>query len=75
MRILMMALASVASIAAAQPQCETIRTPFALPPDAATADWGDADWSEWLDNRAAIYCARHDGSAWCACYASGAYDL
>lgn len=75
MRILIMALASMASIAAATPLCETIRTPFALPPDTATEGWGDADWKSWLDNRAAMYCSRHDGSAWCACYASGAYDL
>lgn len=55
--------------------CRSIGTPFALPSDDVSAEWGDADYSEWLDDRAAIYCARHVGSAWCACYAAGAYDL
>ena len=55
--------------------CQSIALPFTTPPDDVTAEWCDTEWSEWLFDRAAIYCARHEGSAWCACYASGAYDI
>lgn len=55
--------------------CRSIATPFALPSDDVTTEWGDADYSEWLDDRAAIYCARHSDSVWCACYVAGAFDL
>lgn len=55
--------------------CASINLPFAVPPDEVTADWCDADYQAWLDDRAAFYCARHEGSAWCACYVAGAYDL
>ena len=81
-RILFAALLtlSAATATAAEPApslavCQSIALPFAVPSDDVTAEWGDADYSEWLFDRAAIYCARHEGSAWCACYASGVYDL
>lgn len=81
-RILFAALISLSAATAAATEtapslavCRSIATPFALPSDEVSAEWGDADFSEWLEDRAAIYCARHEGSAWCACYASGAYDL
>lgn len=55
--------------------CASINLPFAVPPDEVTAEWCDADYQAWLDDRAAFYCARHEGSAWCACYVAGAFDL
>lgn len=67
--------AATATAAPAPSVCESLALPFAVPPDEVTAEWCDADYSEWLESRAAIYCARHEGSAWCACYAAGAYDL
>lgn len=71
---------SAATAAAAEPTptlavCQSIALPFAMPSDDVTTEWGDADFSEWLFDRAAIYCARHSDSVWCSCYASGAYDL
>ena len=81
-RFLLSALLSLsaATAAASEPAptlavCRSIAMPFAMPSDEVTDEWGDADYSEWLEDRAAIYCARHEGSAWCACYVSGAYDL
>ena len=81
-RILFAALLTLSAATAAASEsapslavCRSISTPFALPSDDVTTEWGDADYSEWLFDRAAMYCARHEGSAWCACYASGAFDL
>ena len=82
MRILFAALLSLsaATAAAAEPAptlavCRSIALPFSMPPDDVTTEWGDADYSEWMETRASIYCARHSDNAWCACYVAGAFDL
>lgn len=63
------------SIAPTVERCGELALPFAVPPDEVTAEWCDADYSAWLDDRAASYCARHEGSMWCACYVAGFFDL
>lgn len=75
MKGLIFALASMASIAAATQQCETMNLPFKLPAATVTDSWGDAEHQEWLDAKASAYCSKRQKSRWCRCYAAGSFDL
>lgn len=73
-------LSLTASVAVAAPaptveQCLATPIPFDEPPAEDAIDWGDADFADWCEERAAVYCAANPNSAWCACYWSGAFDL